>query len=96
LDSAVLAACCLGIRIRVNVRNHAPYSQVGYGWAKSRRAKAHNKGIVVGLIGVAGGVKLSTIEGVQRAGADVAVVGGSIYGTDDPAVAAKELKAAII
>lgn len=45
---------------------------------------------------VAGGVNLSTIEAVQRAGADVAVVGGSIYSADDPAVAAKELKAAII
>ncbi|WP_458780600.1 3-hexulose-6-phosphate synthase [Arthrobacter sp. D3-16] len=45
---------------------------------------------------VAGGVNLSTIEAVQRAGADVAVVGGSIYSADDPAVAAKELRAAII
>ncbi|TLM75386.1 3-hexulose-6-phosphate synthase [Pseudarthrobacter sp. NamB4] len=111
-----------------------------------RAAKAHNKGIVVDLIGVAdkvarakearalgakfvefhagldeqakpgynldvllgageearvpfsvaGGVNLSTIEAVQRAGADVAVVGGSIYSADDPALAAKELKAAII
>lgn len=31
-----------------------------------------------------------------RAGADVAVAGGSIYSADDPAVAAKELRAAII
>ena len=111
-----------------------------------KAAKAHNKGIVVDLIGVqdkvarakearalgakfiefhagldeqakpgynldvllnageearvpfsvAGGVNLSTIEAVQRAGADVAVVGGSIYSADDPAVAAKELRAAII
>jgi 3-hexulose-6-phosphate synthase len=45
---------------------------------------------------VAGGVNPSTIEAVQRAGADVAVVGGSIYSADDPAVAAKELRAAII
>ncbi|OAE00331.1 3-hexulose-6-phosphate synthase [Arthrobacter sp. OY3WO11] len=45
---------------------------------------------------VAGGVNISTIGAVQRAGADVAVVGGSIYSADDPAVAAKELKAAII
>jgi 3-hexulose-6-phosphate synthase len=45
---------------------------------------------------VAGGVNLSTIEAVQRAGAEVAVVGGSIYSADDPAVAAKELRAAII
>jgi 3-hexulose-6-phosphate synthase len=111
-----------------------------------KAAKAHNKGIVVDLIGVqdkvsrarearalgakfiefhagldeqakpgynlevllnageearvpfsvAGGVNLSTIEAVQRAGADVAVVGGSIYSADDPAVAAQELKAPII
>ena len=111
-----------------------------------KAAKAHNKGIVVDLIGVqdkvarakearalgakfiefhagldeqakpgynldvllnageearvpfsvAGGVNLSTIEAVQRAGADVAVVGGSLYSADDPAVAAKELRAAII
>ncbi|MHA7298298.1 3-hexulose-6-phosphate synthase [Pseudarthrobacter sp. MDT3-1] len=45
---------------------------------------------------VAGGVNISTIEAVQRAGADVAVVGGSIYSADDPALAAKELRAAII
>jgi 3-hexulose-6-phosphate synthase len=45
---------------------------------------------------VAGGVNLSTINSVQRAGADVAVVGGSIYSAADPAVAAKELRAAII
>lgn len=44
---------------------------------------------------VAGGVNLSTIAAVQRAGADVAVAGGSIYGAPDPAVAAKELRAAI-
>ncbi len=31
-----------------------------------------------------------------RAGADVAVVGGSIYSADNPALAAKELRAAII
>jgi 3-hexulose-6-phosphate synthase len=111
-----------------------------------KAAKAHNKGIVVDLIGVqdkvarakearalgakfiefhagldeqakpgynlnvllgageearvpfsvAGGVNVSTIEAVQRAGADVAVVGGSIYSADDPALAAKELRAAII
>jgi 3-hexulose-6-phosphate synthase len=45
---------------------------------------------------VAGGVNLSTIEAVQRAGADVAVAGGSIYGAADPGIAAKELKAAIV
>lgn len=45
---------------------------------------------------VAGGVNLSTIEAVQRAGADVAVAGGSIYAAADPALAAKELRAAIV
>ncbi|WP_120521629.1 3-hexulose-6-phosphate synthase [Arthrobacter celericrescens] len=45
---------------------------------------------------VAGGVNLTTIAAVQRAGADVAVVGGGIYGAADPALAAKELRAAII
>ncbi|MDQ0769473.1 3-hexulose-6-phosphate synthase [Pseudarthrobacter defluvii] len=44
---------------------------------------------------VAGGVKLSTIEAVQRAGAEVAVAGGAIYAAADPALAAKELRAAI-
>jgi 3-hexulose-6-phosphate synthase len=44
---------------------------------------------------VAGGVKLATIGDVQKAGADVAVAGGAIYGAADPALAAKELRAAI-
>jgi 3-hexulose-6-phosphate synthase len=44
---------------------------------------------------VAGGVNLATINAVQRAGADVAVVGGGIYSAADPALAAKELRAAI-
>ena len=44
---------------------------------------------------VAGGVNLSTIEAVQRAGADVAVAGGAIYGAADPALAAKNLRDAI-
>jgi 3-hexulose-6-phosphate synthase len=44
---------------------------------------------------VAGGVKLATITDVQKAGADVAVAGGAIYGAADPAQAAKELRAAI-
>src|SRR5918995_4570720 len=43
---------------------------------------------------VAGGVNISTIAAVQRAGADVAVVGGSIYSAEDPELAAKELRAA--
>jgi 3-hexulose-6-phosphate synthase len=45
---------------------------------------------------VAGGVNADTIASVQRAGADVAVAGGSIYGADDPAEAARRLKAAIV
>lgn len=45
---------------------------------------------------VAGGVKVATIAGVQEAGADVAVAGGAIYGADDPAKAAKELRDAIV
>ncbi|WP_077488103.1 3-hexulose-6-phosphate synthase [Sinomonas mesophila] len=45
---------------------------------------------------VAGGVNLSTIASVQRAGADVAVAGGSIYGAENPAEAARQLKEAII
>ncbi|MEY9776371.1 3-hexulose-6-phosphate synthase [Arthrobacter sp. MW3 TE3886] len=45
---------------------------------------------------VAGGVNLRSIEAVQRAGADVAVAGGAIYSAADPALAAKELRAAII
>ncbi|WP_091470945.1 3-hexulose-6-phosphate synthase [Paenarthrobacter nitroguajacolicus] len=45
---------------------------------------------------VAGGVNISTIGAVQKAGADVAVAGGAIYGAADPALAAKELKAAIV
>jgi len=44
---------------------------------------------------VAGGVNASTIQAVQRAGADVAVAGGAIYSAADPALAAKELRAAI-
>ena len=45
---------------------------------------------------VAGGVKLSTIAAVQQAGADVAVVGCGIYSAADPALAAKQLRAAIV
>lgn len=45
---------------------------------------------------VAGGINASTIKSVQRAGADVAVAGGSIYGAADPAASAAELRAAII
>ncbi|TFD22579.1 3-hexulose-6-phosphate synthase [Cryobacterium sp. TMS1-13-1] len=45
---------------------------------------------------LAGGVNLSTIASVQRAGATVAVAGGAIYGAKDPAAAAAALRAAII
>ncbi|MDQ1596707.1 MAG: 3-hexulose-6-phosphate synthase, partial [Microbacteriaceae bacterium] len=45
---------------------------------------------------VAGGVKLSTIASVQKAGAEVAVAGGAIYGAADPGAAAAELRAAIV
>ncbi|MEV6655054.1 3-hexulose-6-phosphate synthase [Streptomyces sp. NPDC051219] len=44
---------------------------------------------------VAGGVKADSIKAVQRAGAVVAVAGSSIYSADDPAAAAKALRAAI-
>ena len=45
---------------------------------------------------VAGGVSTATIEAVQKSGASVAVAGGAIYGSTDPAAAAAELRAAII
>ncbi|WP_446666528.1 3-hexulose-6-phosphate synthase [Flexivirga sp. B27] len=44
---------------------------------------------------VAGGVNADTIGDVQRAGADVAVAGGAIYGAEDPGLAAKKLRSAI-
>ena len=44
---------------------------------------------------IAGGVNLQTIKDVIAAGAAVAVAGGAIYGAEDPAEAAKALKAAI-
>lgn len=44
---------------------------------------------------LAGGVSVATIAAVQKAGADVAVAGGAIYGAVDPAAAAAELRAAI-
>jgi 3-hexulose-6-phosphate synthase len=45
---------------------------------------------------VAGGVKPSSIDAVQHAGADVAVVGAAIYRAPDPTRAAKELRTAIM
>ncbi|SJM63746.1 D-arabino-3-hexulose 6-phosphate formaldehyde-lyase [Gulosibacter sp. 10] len=44
---------------------------------------------------IAGGVRLDTIGQVQDAGARVAVVGGAIYGAEDPTQAAADLRAAI-
>jgi 3-hexulose-6-phosphate synthase len=43
---------------------------------------------------IAGGVSVHTIASVKDAGAEVAVVGGSIYSADDPAAAAKALREA--
>jgi len=44
---------------------------------------------------VAGGVNASSIAAVQASGARIAVAGGAIYGADDVAAAAAELRAAI-
>ena len=44
---------------------------------------------------VAGGVSVDTIASVKEAGAEVAVVGGSIYNADDPGAAAKALREAM-
>lgn len=44
---------------------------------------------------VAGGVGATSIVAVQASGADVAVAGSAIYGADDPAAAARELRALI-
>jgi len=44
---------------------------------------------------VAGGVKAATVGSVQDAGAQVAVAGAAIYGADDVAAAAAEIRAAI-
>ncbi len=44
---------------------------------------------------IAGGVNLSTIAAVRDAGAQVAVVGGALYGAPDVTAAAAELRAAI-
>jgi 3-hexulose-6-phosphate synthase len=40
-------------------------------------------------------VKVDTVAAVREAGADVAVAGGAIYSAEDPAAAAKALKAAL-
>ncbi len=44
---------------------------------------------------IAGGVNLGTIAAVRDAGAQVAVVGGALYGAPDVTAAAAELRAAI-
>lgn len=41
---------------------------------------------------IAGGVSVDTVASVQEAGAEVAVVGGAIYGAADPAAAAKAIR----
>jgi 3-hexulose-6-phosphate synthase len=46
-------------------------------------------------VSIAGGVNLSNIAAVKQAGVAVAVAGGAIYGAQDPAVAAKELREAL-
>lgn len=44
-------------------------------------------------VSIAGGVNSSSIAAVKQSGATVAVAGAAIYGAEDPAEAAKELKA---
>jgi 3-hexulose-6-phosphate synthase len=46
-------------------------------------------------VSIAGGVNLSNISAVIKAGAQVAVAGAAIYGAEDPAAAAKALREAI-
>ena len=43
-------------------------------------------------VSIAGGVNKDTIKAVKESGAVVAVAGGAIYGAEDPAAAAKELR----
>ncbi|CAM4315317.1 3-hexulose-6-phosphate synthase [Zobellia nedashkovskayae] len=43
-------------------------------------------------VSIAGGVNLSSITAVKESGVTVAVAGAAIYGAEDPAKAAKELK----
>ena len=44
-------------------------------------------------VSIAGGVNLDSIKAVKDSGAVVAVAGGAIYGAEDPAEAAKALRA---
>ncbi|SFC73058.1 3-hexulose-6-phosphate synthase [Zunongwangia sp. SCSIO 43204] len=46
-------------------------------------------------VSIAGGVNKNSIAKVKESGAVVAVAGGAIYGAEDPAAAAKELKEAL-
>ncbi|AMR30491.1 3-hexulose-6-phosphate synthase [Mucilaginibacter sp. PAMC 26640] len=46
-------------------------------------------------VSIAGGVNLSNVASVIKAGAQVAVAGAAIYGAEDPAAAAKALREAI-
>ncbi|QEM08526.1 3-hexulose-6-phosphate synthase [Mucilaginibacter rubeus] len=46
-------------------------------------------------VSVAGGVNLSNVTEVIKAGAQVAVAGAAIYGAEDPAAAAKALREAV-
>jgi 3-hexulose-6-phosphate synthase len=46
-------------------------------------------------VSIAGGVNISNVAAVIKAGAQVVVAGASIYGAEDPAVAAKALRGAI-
>ncbi|SDJ04737.1 3-hexulose-6-phosphate synthase [Pedobacter sp. ok626] len=46
-------------------------------------------------VSVAGGVNISNIAAVVKAGAQVVVAGAAIYGAEDPALAAKALREAI-
>ncbi|MFC6858540.1 3-hexulose-6-phosphate synthase [Zunongwangia atlantica] len=46
-------------------------------------------------VSIAGGVNINSIAKVKASGAVVAVAGGAIYGAEDPAAAAKELKEAL-
>ena len=43
-------------------------------------------------ISVAGGIKPATVRQVVESGASIVVVGAAIYGADDPAIAAREIR----
>ncbi|MGS0523865.1 3-hexulose-6-phosphate synthase [Zobellia nedashkovskayae] len=47
-------------------------------------------------VSIAGGVNLSSITAVKESGVTVAVAGAAIYGAEDPAKAAKELKGLLL